>query len=421
MRTNWAGNHVYRASALRHPKTVSDVQEVISATRNIRVLGARHSFNDIADTNGIQLSLADLARVISIDHDRHRVIVDGGIRYGELAPVLHQSGWALANLASLPHITVAGAVVTATHGSGSSIGNLATAVAAMDIVTAIGDVATLSRDADAEIFNGAVVNLGAIGAIVSLTLDIERSYQVSQNVYTGLSLEVLANEFEAIFAAGTSVSVFTDWCGDLAQAVWVKDRLREPRTTAFPGAELFGAPMASQPMHPLPGGPAENCTEQMGVAGPWHERLPHFRLDFTPSKGEEIQAEFFMPREEARGAVAVKRQHGERLAPMLLASEVRTVAADSLWLSPSRGQPYFGIHFTFRRNWEALQAVLPQLEADLGRLGAVPHWAKVTTMAPGVIAARMPRLADFRELVKAYDPAGKFRNDLVDRIVFGGG
>lgn len=418
MRTNWAGNYSYRATGLHRPGTVAEVQAMVRQARNLRVLGTRHSFNDIADTDGIQLSLEGLDRVVAIDPGRRRVTVDGGIRYGELAPVLDAKGWALANLASLPHISVAGAVATATHGSGSAIGNLATAVAAMEIVTASGDLLTISRDEEPGMLAGAVVGLGALGVVVSLTLDIEPSYHVRQNVYTGLPFGVLASEFEAVFDAGTSVSVFTDWRGETAQAVWIKQRVTE--AAPAPAPDLFGAPAADRPMHPLPEGPADHCTGQMGLPGPWHERLPHFRMDFTPSNGAEIQAEYFMPRTEAGRAIAVLCRHGERLAPVLLASEIRTVAADDLWLSPSRGSPYFGIHFTFRRDGDAVRAVLPALEADLAPLGVVPHWGKVTTMAPRTIAARTPRLPEFRDLVRAHDPAGKFRNDFVDRMVFGG-
>ena len=177
---------------------------------------------------------------------------------------------------------------------------------------------------------------------------------------------------------------------------------------------------ADRKMHPLPGADAEDCTAQMGVAGPWHERLPHFRMGFTPSHGAEIQAEFFMPREAAAMAVTAMRGLGDRMAQVLMVSEVRTVAADNLWLSPGQRGPYVAVHFTFRRDWDAVRAVLPAIEAELGRLGAVPHWGKVTTMAPATIAARIPRLADFRALVMASDPKGKFRNDFVNRMVFGG-
>lgn len=414
-RTNWAGNYTFRATDLRRARSVEDAQSIVASATKVRVLGSGHSFNDIADSDGIQLSLQDMDRVVRLDPDLRRVTVDGGIRYGELAPVLHAKGWALANLASLPHISVAGAVMTATHGSGSGIGNLATSVASLDILTASGDITTLSRDTHGEVFLGAVVSLGALGVVVGLTLDVEPDYLVRQNVYTGLPYAALETDFDAVFDAGTSVSVFTDWRGDRVQAVWIKDRVADAQATSAPPADVFGAAPATKGMHPLPDGNSQDCTPQFGVPGPWHERLPHFRMGFAPSHGAEIQAEYFLPRETASQVVTVMRRHGERLAPFLLISELRTVAADSLWLSPGSRGPYVGVHFTFRRDAAGVGSVLPAIEADLGALGAVPHWGKVTTMSPSTIRSRTPRLAEFRDLALSFDPDGKFHNAYLHR------
>jgi xylitol oxidase len=417
VRTNWAGNYSFTASELRRATSVAEAQSIVAAARKVRALGSAHSFNDIADSEGIQLSLEGLERVVRLDPDRRRVTVDGGIRYGDLAPVLQAQGWALANLASLPHISVAGAVMTATHGSGSGIGNLATQVAAMDILTASGDIVTLSRETDADVFAGAVVSLGALGVVVGLTLDMEPDYLVRQDVYTDLPFAVVEADFDAVFDAGTSVSVFTDWRGDTAQSVWVKDRVAEGQTTADLRPDFFGAARATTKMHPLPDGNSEDCTGQLGVPGPWHERLAHFRMGFAPSHGAEIQAEFFVPRENAAKAVAAMRRHGERLAPYLMVSEIRTVAADNLWLSPGNRGPYVGVHFTFRRDMAGVRSVLPAIEVDLGGLGAVPHWGKVSTMSPSTIRSRIPRLAEFRDLVLSFDPEGKFHNAYLHRQV----
>ena len=403
-----------------HARSIADVQSIVASAQNVRVLGSGHSFNDIADSDGAQLSLAGFDRVVRLDTDRRQVTVEGGIRYGDLARSLHAKGWALANLASLPHISVAGAIMTATHGSGSGIGNLATSVASIDLLTASGDIATVSRDTDADIFAGAVVSLGALGVVVGLTLDVEPDYLVRQDVFTDLPYAVLESAFDSVFNAGTSVSVFTTWRGDTVQAVWVKDRVADAQTTFAPRRDLFGAAPAAQKLHPLPDGNADDCTDQMGVPGPWHERLPHFRMGFAPSHGAEIQAEYFLPRENASRAVVAMRRHGERLAPLLLISELRTVAADTLWLSPGIQGPYIGVHFTFRRDIAGVQAVLPEIEADLGALGAVPHWGKVTTMSPSTIRLRTPRLAEFRDLALSFDPKGKFQNDYLRRILFDG-
>jgi alditol oxidase len=413
LRRNWAGNYIFTAPEMRSAASVAEVQSIVAAARQVRVLGSGHSFNAIADSEAVQLSLQGMNRVLSIDAKRRRVTVEGGIRYGELAPVLHAEGWALKNLASLPHISVAGAVATATHGSGSAIGNLATAVVGLDIVRAGGEVVTLSRDQDGERFKGAVVSLGALGVVVALTLEIEPTYKVRQDVYTGLPFSVIEGDFDAVFDAGTSVSVFTDWRGEAAHSVWVKDRVGEEKT---PPPDLLGAAKATRKLHPLAAGNAGDCTDQLGIPGPWHERLPHFRMGFTPSSGAEIQAEFFVPRQAAARAVAVMRRHGDRLAPVLMTSELRTVAADDLWLSPGIRGPYLGVHFTFRRDPAGVMAVLPHVEADLGPLGAVPHWGKVTAMDAATIRSRTPRLADFLGLARSFDPGGKFLKTHLRRL-----
>lgn len=416
-RTNWAGNLTYRARELHRAANVAQVQEIVSRARKLRVLGSRHSFNEIADCGEAQLSLDRMDRVVAIAADGSRVSVEGGIRYGELAQDLQARGLALANLASLPHITVAGAAATATHGSGSSTGNLATQITALEVVAASGDILTIAREGNADLFRAAAVGLGAFGPVVGLTLAAEPSYDVVQNVYTGLPYDVLEAEFEAVFASAKSVSVFTDWRGKTAHMVWLKQRVAAD--TPAPPDTIFGAPAATAACHPLPGGRAADCTEQFGRPGPWHERLPHFRLEFTPSNGAEIQAEYFLPREEAPRAIAALRGHGERLAHILMVSEIRTIAGDDLWLSPAHRGPQVGFHFTFHRDWEAIRAVLPAIEADLAPLGAVPHWGKVTTMAPEEIARRFPRLDAFRDLAQSLDPEGKFRNAFLDRMVFG--
>lgn len=411
---NWAGNVIFTAPDPRTAGAVAEVQSIVAAARQVRVLGSGHSFNDLADSAAVQLSLQGMNRVLSIDPDRRRVTVQGGIRYGELAPLLHAEGWALKNLASLPHISVAGAVATATHGSGSRIGNLATAVTGLEIVTAGGEVASLSRDRDGDRFAGAVVGLGALGVVTALTLEIEPTYQVRQNVYTGLPFAVIEGDFDAVFDAGTSVSVFTDWRGAAAHSVWVKDRVADREAASRP--DFHGALAATRMMHPLLGVDGADCTDQMGIPGPWHERLPHFRMGFTPSNGAEIQAEYFVPRAAAPEAVAIMRRHGDRLAPILMTSELRSVAADDLWLSPGNRGPYVGIHFTFRRDTAAVRTALPPIEADLGSLGAVPHWGKVTTMSPATIRSHTPRLAAFRDLAQSFDPEGKFRNAYLRRL-----
>ena len=248
--------------------------------------------------------------VVSLDASARTVTVDGGITYGQLGPYLDGKGFALHNLASLPHISVAGACSTATHGSGEKNGNLATAVSAVELVTAVGDLVKLSRKSDGEVFRGAVVGLGALGVIARITLDIQPTYAVRQWVYENLPLDQMKDHFDEIQSSAYSVSLFTDWQKRRINELWIKSRVGAGKPFAAP-KEFFGAKLAHRNLHPIAELSAENCTEQMGMPGPWYDRLPHFRMGFTPSAGKELQSEYFVPRHNAVEAIlAIERLRG---------------------------------------------------------------------------------------------------------------
>ena len=398
--TNWAGTHVYAARALHRPGTLEELQELLARTPRIRVLGTRHCFNDIADSDEL-VSLEGLE--LGVEVDGSSVTCPGAMRYGDLARALEPHGLALHNLASLPHISVAGAVATATHGSGERLGNLATAVSALELVTSEGELVRIARGDDG--FEGAVVSLGALGAVVRVTLDAEPFYEIRQHVYVDLTWEALLGGLDAAMAAGDSVSVFTRW-GDVAGDIWVKTR------GAPPGDALLGARAAVGERHPIAEIDPVHTTPQLGVPGPWYERLPHFRMGFTPSAGEEIQSEYHVPRAAAVDALVALRALRERVAPVLLVSELRAVAADALWLSPQFERDTLGIHFTWKRDPAAVAAVGPVVEAALAPFDARPHWGKVFAAAPAY-----PRGGDFAELAARLDPRGAFRNAFLARVV----
>lgn len=415
--TNWAGNLQYSAARLHAPTTVEQVQEIVAGASRVKALGTRHSFNRVADTSGDLIALTHLDG-IAIDPERRTVTIGGGVRYGELGQALHRAGWALPNLASLPHISVAGACATATHGSGDENAMLATSVAALDLVAADGTLHSLSREADGERFDGAVVGLGALGLVTALTLDIVPSFDVWQEVYEYLPLAALDSHFDAITASAYSVSLFTDWRADSMRQIWQKQRADRP-SVGEPGASWLGATPATGPMHPIAGFSPGACTPQQGQPGPWHERLPHFRLDFTPSAGHELQSEYLVPRHHARAAVRAIAALGDAIAPHLQVSEIRTIAADTLWMSPCYRQPCVGFHFTWQPDWPGVRALLPEIEAVLAPFAARPHWGKLFTKSPEVVASLFPRLPDFRTLAQQYDSQGKFRNAFLDRYLWG--
>jgi xylitol oxidase len=401
--SNWAGTYAYGARELHRPSTLEQLQELVARTPRLRVLGSRHSFSDLPDSAEL-VSLEDLPAGIAVAGGT--VSCGGGVRYGELAEALNAEGVALHNLASLPHISVAGAVATATHGSGDASGNLATAVAGLELVTSSGELVTAARGD--EHFDGLVVGLGALGVVTRLVLDVEPEYEIAQRVYEGLSWEVLFEHFDAIMASGDSVSVFTVW-DDVAGRIWVKAR------AAPPADELFGAVAATGERHPIPGLDPIHCTRQQGVPGRWSDRLPHFQAGFVPSVGEEIQSEYLVPRAHALAAIEAVRAIGDALRPALQVCEIRTIAADTLWLSPQYGQDTIGFHFTWKREPELVGRLAGALEVALAPFAPRPHWGKLFLAGAATIADRYERLPDFERLADRLDPRGAFRNAWLER------
>lgn len=412
-RANWAGNCVYRASRWCEAEDEEEVVAAVLGADRLRVVGTGHSFNDIADTDGSMLSLGRMNRVLALDDERRIVIVEPGITYGALGRFLHARGWAVANTGSLPHIAVAGACAVGTHGSGNRNGNVATAVRSLRFVLASGAVLEVSRDTDGDRFPGMVIHLGALGVVVRIELDIVPDFQVAQTVYQDLPLATAQERFEEVMAAGYSVSLFTDWRAPRFNQVWVKRRVGDPDIAA----DLLGAPAACA-LHPIAGMPAEHCTDQLGVPGPCHERLPHFRMDFVPSAGDELQTEYLLARADAPAALDAFMRLAHLIAPVCHVSEVRTVAADDLWLSPSYRRDSVALHVTWRSDWPRVRAVLPEIDRALAPFAARPHWSKLFTTPAATLASLYPRLAEFRALARALDPSAKFMNPYLARHLF---
>jgi len=413
-RKNWAGNYEYKAEHLQVPGNTGAVQRAVKKAKKAKALGSRHSFNNIADTAQDQISLQK-QNDISLNQDLHQVQVTAGVAYGKLAPYLHQRGFAVHNLASLPHISIAGACATGTHGSGNRLGNLSTAVTGLEMVTHDGEIVRLSRDKDGDQFDGVVVALGALGVVTRVTLNVEKTFEVRQDVYQDLPFSQLEKNLETIFSSGYSVSLFTDWQDQKASQVWIKRRMDQEVKEL--GPEFYGAKKATRKLHPLTDHSAENCTEQLGVAGPWYERLPHFKMDFTPSSGEELQSEYFVPRNRAYEAIRAIETLKAQVVPYLFISELRTIAADRFWMSPCYQRDSLAIHFTWKPHGEEVKRLLPVIEEKLAPFEAKPHWAKLFAMSRSRFEQLYPKLPDFQRLMKLYDPIEKFRNEYLERNI----
>ncbi|WP_380166567.1 FAD-binding protein [Jannaschia sp. R86511] len=409
--TNWAGNVTFSARAVHHPTSVAELQQLVAGAERVRALGSGHSFSTVADTVGDLVRLDRLPRVVDVDPAAATVTVSGGCTYGDVVGPLHAAGLALPAMGSLPHISVAGAASTGTHGSGDGNRVLAASVVALELVTATGDL--LHLDGSDDRFPGAVVALGSLGVVTQVTLAAVPGYELAQQVQDRVPVEALVAAVDEVLSAGYSVSAFTSWAPGSTAEVWVK---RDPGSPA-PVADWLGGVVADGPRHPVPGMPTEHATQQLGEVGPWHERLPHFRLEFTPSSGDELQTEYLVPREHAAAAAAAVAALGDHVAPVLQIGELRSIAADDLWLSSAYGRDSLALHFTWVPDLDAVLPVLGQIEAALAPFAARPHWGKVFTTPPDVVRSLYPRLPDFVALRDELDPDRRFANAFVDRYL----
>jgi alditol oxidase len=409
MLRNWAGNVEFGARAFHRPRTVAELQRLVAGSVRVKAVGTAHSFSRVADTTGDLISLAGLPPVLQIDPAGPSVTVGAGLRYSDIAPRLNAAGFALANLASLPHLSVAGAVATGTHGSGNANQCLAAAVSAVELVSASGDVITVRRDVDPDRLAGLAVSLGGCGILTAVTHDLVPAFTVRQWVCERVPFETIAGNFAAIAGAAYSVSVFTGWGGDRLDRVWLKCADRDPD----PPPGWLGGRLAPAGRHPIAGQPAASATAQGGVPGPWHERLPHFRPEFVPSAGTELQSEYLIDRADAPAALLALDRIRARLAPVVEVSEFRTVAADELWLSPAAQRDTAGLHFTWIADPEPVAPVLRLVEDVLAPFAPRPHWGKISTIPPAGVAARYPRMGDFARLAAEFDPGAKFRNEFL--------
>jgi xylitol oxidase len=408
---NWSGTYRFTAREVIAARTVGEVQRAVAGGGRVRALGTRHSFNDLADNGAVLVSVAGIAPDPVIDETARTVTAGAGMSYGALAAWLQDRGWALGNLGSLPHISIGGATATGTHGSGSRNRVLSAAVAGLQYVAADGGVRHANRSTPD--FDGMAVGLGAFGIVMRLTLDIEPTYLIRQDAYTALPWERALADIDAILDAAYSVSLFTDWSGESLRAAWVKRRVENAAAVGTPN-EFFGARGEPGPVRFIDA-PADNLTV-LGVAGPWAQGLPHFRLDSTPSNGDEIQSEYFVDRRSGAAALEALRRLARRITPLLLISEIRSTASDQLWLSGSYGRETMAIHFTWRNQPEAVDAVLEDVEAALEPFAPRPHWGKVSRVTAAQVTERYPRLGDARALFERLDPDGRFSNERLERL-----
>jgi xylitol oxidase len=419
--TNWAGNLTYSALMMAEPRSTGELQAALSVTSGpVKFLGSRHCFNDIADTVGTMISMSrfeplgtDPLNVIS-DGGPARVRVPASTPYGQLAQVLAAQDLALANFASLPHITIAGAIATGTHGSGDDNPPLIDAIWAFELVTPLGDARRAVRDGSGDLPFESGVHLGLLGALTFVEIEVQPAFEVRQDLYQDLPWRAVLDNFAAITGAAYSVSIFSHWNRDASEQLWLKSRI-SPGLMEL-GDEFYGARRATRKLHPLPDTDPIHCTDQLGVPGPSYDRLPHFKMGFTPSKGEELQSEYLVPREHAPNVVETLLELGDQFRDLLFVSEIRTMQGDSSWLSPTP-RDSVGFHFTWRPLQREVIGFLPTLERALAPYDARPHWGKLHTLSVAQIAPLYPNLGSFLDLARECDPEGRLRNEYSMRVL----
>jgi xylitol oxidase len=405
---NWSKNVDFNDRGYLQPESITELQDLIRTNPKIRVRGTAHCFNEIANTSSYAINLSKMPKTIEVDATKKLVRVAAGLTYGELAPILHEQGWALNNLASLPHISIAGSVSTGTHGSGIKNQNLANQVVSLDLVTAQGELRHIDRANPA--FSALVVGLGLGGIVYQYELKIEPTYKVRQVIYPEIPLDILQRNFNQIMGTAYSVSYFTDWSSAHIGNLWCKFRDDEKIPES-----VGGSAKADKKFHPIPSVDPVACTDQLGMPGEWHQRIPHFKLEFTPSVGEEIQSEFFVDRKDAAAAIEVVSQLGSEITPLLWITELRTCAADQLWLSGAYERDVLAIHFTWKK-LDAIYPVIEKVEAALRPFNYRPHWGKVFTADATYLKSVYPKMTEFKALTEALDPTLKFENSFTRRV-----
>lgn len=413
-RANWAGNVTYRAQDCLYPCSIDELRDAVTGHRTVKALGSRHSFNGLADTTGVHISLEQMSSEIQVDDAGRTVTSSAGISHSQLSMALDKLDLSLPNFASLPHISVGGAIQTGTHGSGVTNASLSESVTSIDLMDATGIVRRFASE-DPE-FGGLVVGLGAFGVVVAIRQRVVPAFTVEQRVYEGVRWAALLPALEEVMSSGYSVSLFTTLVGEQVDQVWVKRRGDDESSTRLDLGSLGGVE-ARRSLHPVPSTAADNVNDQLGSPGPAHARLPHFRHEFQPGQGDEIQSEYLVDASLGTEAIRAVRMLGPRLAPLLHIAEVRRVAADSAWLSPASGRDSLALHFTWRSQPQEVAAILPALEAALLPLGARPHWGKAFACNHRELQDLYPLFGDFIDLVEQFDPKHKFDNALLSKIM----
>jgi alditol oxidase len=406
---NWGGNLSFKQPEVLAPTSLDELAKLVRSNR-VRPAGTLHSFSDVVAGEGVLVSAAGLPIEPEILADGSTVRVGAASRFGDIALFLEANGLALQNMGSLPHISLAGASATGTHGSGDGNPILSTSLRAFSFVNYEGELKTLRRGDP--LFETCRLGMGAYGIWVSAELETQPSYQMRQDIYRGVPWQFFVEDPARLTGAGYSVSLFGKWGGQQIDKVWVKSRIDQ----STPPDNFAGIGAETKSLAELAAGVGDNLTEQGGKPGPWLHRLPHFRLDATPSAGDEIQTEYFVLRDQIAGAIAALHSLANEINPVLIISEIRTIASDDAWLSPMRRGDSIALHFTWQNDVPAVTTAVAKVEAVLAEFDPIPHWGKLHGFSGEQLERVHPKLAAARAEFDQLDPMGKFSSPNLQSI-----
>lgn len=404
MLANWGGNLAFEQAEVVKPKTISELAEMVRVNK-VRPVGTLHSFSPIAKGEGLLMSTANLAIKPELDSDRSVVRFGAAMRFGELALFLEQNGFALRNMGSLPHISVAGAAATGTHGSGDKNQILSSSLTSFSYLNHEGELIKVEKQDP--LFEAFRLGLGAYGIWVEAELSIVPSFQIRQDIFLEIPWSYFLEDPSRLTSAGYSVSLFGKWGTSTISQTWVKSEVEDPRA----GVPIAAIAPEQNSKRELADGVGDNLTEQGGKPGPWLHRLPHFRLDASPSAGNEIQTEYFFTRDKIAHAIEAVHSVAGKINPVLIISEIRSIAQDDAWLSPMRRGDSIALHFTWKNEPELVDIAVQELEKVLAPMEPIPHWGKVHHFTQSDLERAHPMLSKAREQFENADPSGKFSSD----------
>jgi len=405
---NWSGSVIAAPSALERPTTEPELQQLVAAAAKVRVVGTGHSFMPLCATDGLMLSLADLEGEIEIAEDRQSAWVPAGMAIGALTAALWDQGFSLINQGDIDKQAIAGAISTATHGTGRGLGSLATAAEAFRLVLADGEVVECDREREPELFQAARLSLGMLGVIVRIRIKLLPAYRLEERMRRA-SFVRTRSEWDNIAGAHRHAEFFQfPYAGDvLIKTLDVVGSGDSPPSGKLEDTvlqlvcDLAAAwPSATPTLQRLLMGVMGSSTR----AGPAGRIFPSERAVLFEEMEYEIPAKEGL--EAFARAVALVR---EKRWPIIFPLEFRTVAADDIWLSPMNGRDCVSISFHqyAKLPWKAAFDTVEKLFQEAG---GRPHWAKRHTLTSDDVVRLYPEAQRWGAVRKRVDPTGKFLN-----------